>query len=564
MYKVNVSCKLVSQSTSSFVLKLLDYLLWVSIAASILIFISWPIATVLLRSSYYQGQLSLRLFAEILPANVQYLYNSVFVAVLSTILALLVSVCIALYESYSQSRLRIFVMPLLFLTMISPPFVSSLAYITLFGRRGFITNTLLGISCNPYGWHGIVVMQALGEISITALMIIGVLRGIDGRLLQASRDLGASSSDTLRRIVLPLLLPGIGAAGFIAFIKSLADFGTPIVIGGNFSVLATETYLMVISRGDLGKAAVLSMMLLAPALIAMLFYRRTESGGVLSTMAGIKSIDGQQEITLGRIFGKLLAIITWLFFVLMLVQFFTILLTAVTRYTPGGYIFTSEYLSVLNSDKWRSVLRSTWYAFQAGVAASLIGVILAYYIERRQVWGGRLLELLANLPYVIPGTLFGIGYVLAFHTEPLELTGTASIIVINCIFRQITVAAKAGSAVLANINPEIENAARDLGTPRLFVIKDIFFPLLKPAVLVSFVNTFTATMMTIGSIIFIISPNAKVATVELFGLLNQGAYGEAAVLAVLLTLVTVTANLLFAWLLKNKDKKKDVSYVSYS
>ena len=142
---------------------------------------------------------------------------------------------------------------------------------------------------------------------------------------------------------------------------------------------------------------------------------------------------------------------------------------------------------------------------------------------------------------------------LAFHDEPLALTGTAIIVVINCIFRQLIVAVKAGAAVLSNVSPDLENAARDLGTPRIFILRDILLPLLKPAIFVSFVNTFTATMMTIGAIIFIISPNAKVATVELFDSLKQGVYGDAAVFALLLTLITVAANLLFGWLLRSRQ-----------
>lgn len=303
----------VLQRASAHLFRLLDRGLLLAIAASIVLFILWPIAAVLLKRFVVDGQITLRLFQEVLPDNFQYLGNSIFVALLSTILTLLVALCIALYENYSTGRFRNLVMPLLLLTMISPPFVSSLAYITLFGRRGFITNTLLGLSSNPYGWHGIVIMQALGEISLTALLLIGVLRGIDGKLLQASRDLGASTSETLRRIVLPLLLPGIGAAGFIAFVKSLADFGTPIVIGGNFSVLATEAYLMVISRGDIGKAAVISIMILVPALIGWIFYRRTESQGVFSNMAGIKIKDGEPELQLGKGMKSLLAAITWFF-----------------------------------------------------------------------------------------------------------------------------------------------------------------------------------------------------------------------------------------------------------
>ena len=538
---------------SANIFRLLDGGLWLLLFAGVLLFILWPLAEVLLRSLLYDGRPSLRLFQELVPANLSYLRNSLLVAGLSTLAALAVAVCIALYESFARGRLRRLVVPLLLLTMISPPFVSTLAYIILFGRRGFITHTLLGISSNPYGWHGIVVMQALGEISITALLIIGVLHGLDGRLLQASRDLGASVAQTLRRVVLPLLLPGIGAAGFVAFIRSLADFGTPIIIGGNFSVLATEIYMTVISSGDLGKAAVLSVMLLVPALIAMLFFRRTESMGVLSAMGSTGRQHRQQELVLQGTLAKVLAIVTWLFFAVMLLQFLTIFLTAVTRYTPAGYIFTLEHLNVFHGNQWRSILRSVCYALTAGIVSSVFGVLLAYYLERRHMWGRRLLELLSSLPYVVPGTLFGIGYVLAFHDEPLALTGTAIIVVINCIFRQLIVAVKAGAAVLSNVSPDLENAARDLGTPRIFILRDILLPLLKPAIFVSFVNTFTATMMTIGAIIFIISPNAKVATVELFDSLKQGVYGDAAVFALLLTLITVAANLLFGWLLRSRQ-----------
>lgn len=539
------------------ILRLADLLIMITIVVSILIFILWPITAVLLKSVFFDGQFTLRLYREILPDNIDYLFNSVFIAVLSTGLALLISICIALYERYSTSRFKGFVMPMLLLTMISPPFVSSLAYITLFGRRGFITNTLLGLSVNPYGWHGIVIMQALGEISFTALLMIGVLRGLDSRLLHASRDLGASSMETLRRVVLPLLLPGIGATGFIAFVKSLADFGTPIVIGGKFSVLATEAYLMVISRGDLSKAAVLSVMIVIPAVVAMVFYRRAGNLGVFTGMSGLSAKACVGDLKLPRTVEILLLMITWTFLALMILQFVTIIITAITRYSPNGYIFTSEYLTGFHYGKYDSIFRSLWYSCLAGVFASIIGVLLAYYVERRRIWGGKSLDFIASLPYITPGTFFGIGYVLAFHNEPLILTGTVVIVIINCVFRQVTVASKSGSAVLANISPELENAAKDLGTPSLYILKDIMLPLLQPAFLVSFANTFTTTMMTIGSIIFIISPSAKVATVELFGLINQGNYGEAAVMASLLTFVTVIVNLIFAALLSDKKEKKD-------
>lgn len=540
-------------------MRLADFLIIVTMTLSILIFILWPITAVLLKSLFVDGQFTLELYGEILPGNMEYLFNSVLVAVLSTGLALLISTCIAVYECYSRSRFKGFVMPMLLMTMISPPFVSSLAYITLFGRRGFITNTLLGLSVNPYGWHGIVIMQALGEISFTALLLIGVLRGLDSRIIHASRDLGASSIDTLRRVVLPLLIPGIRAAGFIAFVKSLADFGTPIVIGGKFSVLATEAYMMVISRGDLSKAAVLSVMILIPAVTAIMFYQRSGDMEVFTGMSGLGAKTREGDLNLTRTVEVVLNVITWTFLAIMVLQSVTIILTAITRYSSSGYIFTSEYLANFHYDKYGTIIRSLLYSFFAGIFASVIGVLLAYYVERRRIVCGRILDFIASLPYITPGTFFGIGYVLAFHNGPLVLTGTAMIVIINCIFRQVTVASKSGSAVLATISPDLENAAKDLGTPRLFILKDIMIPLLRPAFLVSFVNTFTTTMMTIGSIIFIISPSSKVATVELFGLINQGHYGEAAVMASILTFVTVMVNLFFVKLLSDKKEKKDAT-----
>lgn len=538
-------------------MKLADRSIIAMIVLGILTFILWPISAVLLKSVRSEGAWTLQLYSEMFAGNLQLIANSIFVACGSTLLALIVSLAIALYERNASPRAKKITLSLLLLTMISPPFLSSLAYITLFGRRGIITNTLLGMNVNPYGWHGIVAMQALGEISFTALLLIGAMRGLDQALIQASRDLGASGWATLRRVIFPLLLPGLSAAAFIAFIKSLADFGTPIVVGGNFNVLATEAYLMVIARGDLAKAAVLSVFILGPALLCAFFYNWTGAKKTFSASGTLK-IEGEGGLDLPRPLRLCLAAVSWSFFALMLLQFAAIVFTAFSRYNAGGYVFTLEYLAEFGTDKYGSIFRSICYAFFAGVVASLIGVLLAYYVERRKIWGGKLIEFIASLPYVVPGTFFGIGYVLAFNGDPLPLTGTAAIVVLNCVFRQVTVAAKTGFAVLQGVSPDLENAAKDLGSPPLAVLREIMLPLLKPALLLSFVNTFTTTMMTIGSIIFIISPGAKVATVELFGLLNQGEYGKAAVLATLLTVITVAANMIFARLLLGKKSEEEI------
>ena len=520
-----------------------EWALFYGIVLAVLVFIVWPVVAVIRESIIVDGTVTWRLFARIMPVNTRMFANSLFSALAATALALAIALPVALYERYARFRFKKLISPLLLITMISPPFVSALAYIVLFGKRGLVTYGLLGLKLDPYGWQGVVIMQALGEISFAALVLIAALRVMDFRLLQASRDLGASVNSTLGRVVLPLLVPGLGAAGFLCFIKSLADFGTPMIIGGNFSTLATEAYMAVIAKGDLGSSAVLSIMLFVPAAIALFVYRktggRTSQPGIGS--AGFPASETPLELR-GWLSGLCFAT-TLLFAMVMLAQFITIILAAVTVYNGSGYEFTGEYLRALSADRWLCVLRSVWYAVVAGICASVIGVYLAYYIERRNICCKSVLSLALSLPYIIPGTLFGIGYVLAFNKAPLDITGTTFIVIVNSIFRSLTVGEQTGAAALTNVSRDLENAALDLGASRLRVLSDIVAPLLKNAVAVSFVNTFTATMMSVGAIIFIISPASKVATVELFDLLNSGNYNDAAVLAVILTVITVVVNI---------------------
>lgn len=517
------------------------------ILISMTVFILWPISEVILKSFFPDGTFSFEPYKEILTEDKKLLSNSVFISTLSTAFTIAFSVCISLYANFSGKRIRKLIMAVLMLTMISPPFVSSLAYITLFGKRGIITYRLLGLSINPYGWHGIVLMQVFGNISLASLVIMGMMSGIDRNLIEASLDLGEGAANTIRRVVLPLSKPGIAAAAFITFVKCIADFGTPIIIGGNFKVLATEAYVSVIGRGDLARAAAISVMILIPSLIVFLIYRYHMKDSKLLSEAGSKAprmLDVEFEMGIGL--KAVLATFTWIFLIFMTLQYVSIFLSAVSDYKSGELVFTMEYIKSVKFSKMPSFFRSIRYAFMAGIATSVIGLLLSYYVERRNLKGSRAIDFIATLPYIMPGPFFGIGYILAFNDYPLALTGTGLIVVLNCVYRQIPISTKAASAVLGNIGSDMEEAARDLGSSNVRILAGIIMPLLKPAFLVSFVNTFTATMTTVGAIIFLITPSAKVATVELFNVIRDGDYGLAAVLASMIIIATLIINVTFS------------------
>lgn len=213
------------------------------------------------------------------------------------------------------------------------------------------------------------------------------------------------------------------------------------------------------------------------------------------------------------------------------------------NYTSKGIEFTLEYLERFQLSALKVFLRSIIYAFIAGILSSVIGILISYYNKNRDNKFMQIIEFFASLPYIIPGTFFGLGYILAFNRGILTLTGTAAIVILNCTFRQISIGAKAGDSILTKLNPNIEKAAKDLGAPKIRILLDIIFPALRPAFLISFINCFIATMTTIGAIIFLISPGTNVATVVLFTHVAQGEYGLASITALAITIVTFSLNI---------------------
>lgn len=530
----------------------IDKILIALVVISILVFIMYPIVSVISTSFVIDGKISLEEYKTLFSENnMQLIKNSILVASISSITAIIISTIIAIYVVFNNNKYTKFINNILLLTMISPPFVGSLAFIMLFGRRGIITHGLLGLSINPYGWWGIVIMQTIGEISFASIMLIGIIKNIDNRLILASRDLGSSPFKTIKNIILPLSMPGVLATLFILFTKSLSDFGTPIIIGGNFNVLATEAYLTVVGRANLPKAAAMSVILIIPALIAFYFYRKSMKKSIGLSGGSKSSSNNKIDFNISNPIKIILGIITWGFIGIILIQYISIFISAITNRATGKLSFTMQYIKAFKGTNITSFIRSIVYALIAGFFASLIGILLSYYIEKRKLWGMKYIEFIASLPYIIPGTFFGLGYILAFNNEPISITGTASIVILNCIFRQISVGSKSASAMFSSIDDNLETVAKDLGTPKLMIITDIILPLVKPAFLSSFINTVTSTMTTVGAIIFLISPGANLATVEMFNAIKNGNYGLGSVIACLIIIVTFIINILAKNLLED-------------
>lgn len=518
----------------------LDRLIFWAMAAAVLLFVLWPLICIAARSLWADGELTLSAYANLFQENAGLIRHSVFTGTLAALFSTVLGIAVALRIVTLQGRRKVLLMGILLMTMVSPPFISSLVYIQLFGKRGWITYRLLGLMLSPYNKWGIIAMQSLHFASLNALFAAGILEKIDHRILAASRDLGASPADTMKQIVFPMLRPAAGICFILSFIRSVSDFGTPAVIGGRYNTLASAIYMELIGYADLEKASAMNMLLLLPAVAAFLLYRLLmRKSDRLTAADSQKNGRSGLPLPLTGIVGAAVRLMSAMFFLMMTLQYICIFLTGFLKSKKGVYYFSLDNFNSLLSYNMESLVRSIQYSLIAAVAGTAFAVLFAYYLERRKVRLRGFFDFISTMPYLLPGTCFGIGYILAFNSGILKLTGTAAIIIINMIFKQLPMVTKLTAASLAQLNSRVEDAARDLGAGRFHVTKDIVLPNLRRTFVTGFIYNFSSSMTTVGAVVFLISARHKLAVYTLFDAINSGEYGVASLISSLIILTTI-------------------------
>ncbi|WP_455023811.1 ABC transporter permease [Oribacterium sinus] len=464
----------------------------------------------------------------------------------SSFYSALISIGLAFFLSYGirstgkwQKRIALL---LLSMSMVSPPFISSLSFITLYGRRGLITYRLLGLSFDPYHKWGVILMQSIHFACMNTLFFTNALEDFDGKLYDSGRDLGANAFFVLKDILLPLLSPAILASFFLSFLRGLSDFGTPIIIGGRYSTLATEIYLQIIGFSDFSKAAAMNILLLFPAFFTFLLYRMS-----------MKKADDRNKEQKGKTGLRLdskhwmnLPIQFLLFFFLLfqLLQYASIFLYGFLRFNKKQIFFTWENMGSLFQYNLSTMGLSLLLAFTASVLGSFFAFLLTYLMERKMKRGKKLLDFALSLPYLLPGTCFGLAYILAFNKAPLKLTGTVWIMLFSLLFRQMPLGSRLAGTALSQSPKNLELAARDLGAKPFMVFFQIILPGILPSFFSSVYLQFSQGLTTAGAIIFLISAKYKVLVYTLFDAINRGDYAVASLISGIMILLSLAFSLL--------------------
>lgn len=494
--------------------------------------------------------------------------NSVFLAIMTGIGTTLLGLSFALIATRTGFRAKRLLRTLTVLPIITPPFVIGLALILLFGRAGVVTEwafQLFGVEQSRwlYGFTGVYLSQLLSFTPIAFLVMIGVVEGVSPSMEEASQTMRASQWRTFTRVSFPLMRPGLANAFLLGFIESLADFGNPLVLGGNYSVLSTEIYFAIVgATADLSKAAVLGMTLLTLSISAFLVQRWWLGKKSYATVTG-KADSGQHSgLNSGLKWVCYATAVPWAIFTAIV--YCMIVFGSLVKLWGYDNSFTLEhYLSAFAIDlqgglrfagsAWDSYFTTLQIASIAAPLTAIVGLLTAYVLVRQRFAGKDLFEFSTMLSFAIPGTVVGVSYILAFNVPPIELTGTGIILVIAFIFRNMPVGVRGGIAAMSQLDKSLDEASITLGANSFTTLRRVVAPLLGPAILAALVYSFVRAITSVSAVIFLVSAEHNMATSFIVGRVENGEFGIAIAYSAVL-IITMLAAILLLQLLVGKRK----------
>ena len=471
-------------------------------------------------------------------------WNTLFLALLTATGTVIMGTMMALLAERSagprvQTPLRVVAL----LPIITPPFVVGLGLILLFGRAGVVNQFLeyaFGIQPTRwfYGLFGIWIAQLFAFTPIAFMIMRGVVQGVAPSMEEAAQTLRANRFQTFMTVTLPLLKPGLANAFLVGFIESIADFGNPVVVGGQYSVLSTDIFFAIVgAQYDQGRAASLAWILTLFALAVFALQRGLLGKQNYTTVSGkgdagipMALPDGVRRVLNFVVYPWLaFTVIVYLFafaggFVQTWGRDYTLTLA---HFKTAFGLEWGDFGLVWAGTAWNSLFTTVKLAGLSAPMTATVGLLIAYLLARTEFRGQGWFEFIALLAFAIPGTVLGVSYILAFNVPPVELTGTGLIIVLCFMFRNLPVGVRAGTAAFKQLDKSLDEASLMLRASTFQTLRYVVLPLLKPALVAALVYSFVRAMTTVSAVIFLVTAENELATTYIIGRVGNGDYGVA-------------------------------------
>lgn len=441
--------------------------------------------------------------------------------------------CVARYVVRGRSLIA----TLAVLALVSPPFIGAYAWIMLLGSNGWVTRHLASVGLalpTIYGAHGIVLVFSLKYFPFVFLMVESALRGLNRSLEEAADNLGCTPWQRFTRVTLPMVFPALSSGALLCFVLSIADFGTPSIIGRDFTTLSTIAYNQYTSElgGTPTMAVTISLLMIALSMAAVVLQRwvlgKRRYAGSLTNLLRPRPITGLRSVVVHTLCWGIVALATLPIVVVVYTSFLE------TR----GPVFTgafglSSYARVIREVP--DVITNTFvYATIAVLAISAVGALLSYLVVRRESVLAGALDTVLMVPYVVPGVVMAIGFLLAFDHPPLDLVGGATIIVLILFIRRLPYGVRATSAVLRQIKPSIEEAAVNLGASPARAFWRVTVPLMMPGLIAGAMMSFITAINELSSTLLLYTARTTTMPVKVYSAVLDGEFGIAAALSTIL------------------------------
>jgi iron(III) transport system permease protein len=505
------------------------------------------------------GQFTLGYFVKFFstPYYFNTLLNSFKVTTAVTVLTIIVGTPLAYIFARYKIRGKGFLVMLIILSSMSAPFIGAYSWILLMGRSGVITlffKNILGIGVpNIYGFYGILLVLTLQLYPLIFLLVSGALKNVDNSLLEASENLGCSGVRRFFIIIVPLITPTLLAGGLLVFMRALAEFGTPMLIGEGYRTFPVTIFNEFISEigGDDGFAAAISIVAIVITTGVFLLQRYFASRKTF-TMDLLNKIRPEEPKGITRI--------------LVHVYPYTLISISIM---PQIYIFYTSFKNVQGLTFAPGYSLQSYYAAFDKVGSAIINtikipavslvvivflaVLLAYISVRRSGFVSGVLDSLSMVPFIIPGSVVGISLLIAFNKPPLLLSGTLAIMVVGLVIRRLPYTIRSSAAVLQQISINIEEAALSLGSSKLNTFYKITVPMMSAGIISGAILSWITMISELSTAILLYTARTQTLTVAIYTQIIRGNYGVAAALSTILAVITIISLLVFNRFSKEGD-----------
>jgi iron(III) transport system permease protein len=533
------------------------------------IFLFWPLITTFLRAFMKSGNtfslnnLSLGGFEKFITSKLyqKSLRNSFIVGFSVTLLTLIIGVPMGYFVARVKLPGKKLMLSLGILPIIMPSFVGAFSWVILLGNEGILRYVInfilspLGIQApSIYGLPGMIFCMTMTYYPFVFMLSHGAFSSANALLEDSAMLMGASKWHILRTITFPLILPSLGAAALLVFIRAIDNFGIPAIIGGEEYVLPTLIYFRVNGFWDLNGAASIAVVNVLITGFVLWFQKYVVNKRQYETISAT-----HVEIKMHE--NKTLRILSFIYcFVILIVslapQICIIIMSFFEKWTglfPEGFTL-ANYIDIPRTSS--SELFNTFYlSILATVLCAILGSLVAYITERNKPKGSAILDMAIMAPFILPGTVVAVALLSAFSgNHIISIGGTFTIIIISYMVRRTPYVYRSVAASLTQLNPSLEEASTIMGANWFRTFRKISVPLIMPGIISGSILTFSTLLQELSTTILLYGSKTRTVPIQIYGAVADGSLGKASALSVILLIAVFI--IVYA---TNRSNKNDLS-----